>query len=223
MLRYKVAVEDVGLDRANDLLNMNADIDMFNLVNRQFGAQTGGDYQKTLELLEKVNRAATEGAEQELPAIRTMKRRYSNNQILSLYDKGVSAEAFVDVFGADEGAVDGKTLSFDRQVGIISHATGSIWDVKDAIKHFDMAALTQLIDKNLDVTKAYDISLQLKNKEGYQKLNTIENIVYLTANDLSVETFGRTIQAGFSIDEIKKYPFLASNLLNPHLINTTSS
>lgn len=220
--RYKVAVENIGLDRANDLLNMNADIDMFNMVSREFRVQTGSDYQKTLDLVEKVNRVATNGTERELPAIRAMKQRYSNNQILSIYDRRVSAETFVDVFGADGGAIEGKTLSFDMQVDIISHAVRNTWYIRDAIKHFDTSILTELVDKGTDVMRAYDIAKQLERNEKYKPFNTTENIIYLAANNLSVETFDRTMEAGFSIDEIKKYPFLASSLLKLSPSNTSN-
>jgi hypothetical protein len=211
--RYKVAVENIGLDRANDLLDLNADIDMFNMVSREFGKQTGGDYQKTLDLVEKVNRAATNGTERELPAIRTMRQRYSDEQILSLYDQGVSAETFVDIFGANGNAIEGKTLPFDVQIDIVAHSPGGAWRVRQAIEHFDTDALTQLANRGLDVNKAYDISRQLERDERFKDFNSTENVIYLTANELSVETFGRTVEAGFSIEEIKKYPFLTSNLL----------
>lgn len=49
--------------------------------------------------------------------------------------------------------------------------------------------------------------------EKYSKINTLENILCLAQNNLEVDVFLRAINAGFSVDEIKLYPFLASDLL----------
>lgn len=221
--RYKIAVENIGLKRANDLLDINADIDMFNMVGREFVAQTGKDYQKTLNLTEKINRLVKanhhddddNATDNESTAIRTMKQRYSDDQILSLYDCNLTANDFVSIFGTPDDAASRKSLSFDMQVDILRNSTGeSRLNVNSAIEYFDMDALKQLIDKGANIRSAHSIALQLNRDEKYKELNTIENITYLAANKLSVETFGETIRAGFSIDEIKRYPFLASGLLN---------
>lgn len=227
--QYRTAINSMGIEKADGLLSHGADLDTFNMATREFKNSVGDDFDKTLRLSEKISTAmyGLRDLNQEEASIRTLYNPdvgYTESQIINLYEHGISASAYRSVFisteydGDNPGVKENSSLSFDDKVKLLQNAlrdNPNYWRIKEAIESFDgdMDILHQLAESGADVVHASRIKYLLDEDEKYSGFNTLENILYLAQNNLEVDAFLRAINAGFSVDEIKLYPFLASDLL----------
>lgn len=227
--QYRTAINSMGIEKADGLLSHGADLDTFNMATREFKNSVGDDFDKTLRLSEKISTAmyGLRDLDQEEASIRTLYNPdvgYTESQIINLYEHGISASAYRSVFisteydGDNPGVKENSSLSFDDKVKLLQNAlrdNPNYWRIKEAIESFDgdMDILHQLAESGADVVHASRIKYLLDEDEKYSGFNTLENILYLAQNNLEVDAFLRAINAGFSVDEIKLYPFLASDLL----------
>ena len=227
--QYRTAINSMGIEKADDLLSHGTDLDTFNMATREFKNSVGDDFDKTLRLSEKISTAmyGLRDLNQEEASIRTLYNPdvgYTESQVINLYEHGISASAYRSVFisteydGDNPGVKENSSLSFDDKVKLLQNAlrdNPNYWRIKEAIESFDgdMDILHQLAESGADVVHASRIKYLLDEDEKYSGFNTLENILYLAQNNLEVDAFLRAINAGFSVDEIKLYPFLASDLL----------
>ncbi len=231
--QYRTAINSMGIEKADDLLSQHGtDLDTFNMATREFKNSVGDDFDKTLRLSEKISTAmyGLRDLDQEEASIQTLYNPdvgYTESQVINLYEHGISASAYRSVFisteydGYDGDNLDVKensSLSFDDKVKLLQNAlrdNPNYWRIKEAIESFDgdMDILHQLAESGADVVHASRVKYLLDEDEKYSGFNTLENILHLAQNNLEVDVFLRAINAGFSVDEIKLYPFLASDLL----------
>lgn len=227
--QYRTAINSMGIEKADGLLSHGTDLDTFNMATREFKNSVGDDFDKTLRLSEKISTAmyGLRDLGQEEASIRTLYNPdvgYTESQVINLYEHGIAASAYRSVFisteydGDNPGVKENSSLSFDDKVKLLQNAlrdNPNYWRIKEAIESFDgdMDILHQLAESGADVVHASRIKYLLDEDEKYSGFNTLENILYLAQNNLEVDAFLRAINAGFSVDEIKLYPFLASDLL----------
>lgn len=227
--QYRTAINSMGIEKADGLLSHGTDLDTFNMATREFKNSVGDDFDKTLRLSEKISTAmyGLRDLNQEEASIRTLYNPdvgYTESQVINLYEHGISASAYRSVFisteydGDNPGVKENSSLSFDDKVKLLQNAlrdNPNYWRIKEAIESFDgdTDILHQLAESGADVVHASRIKYLLDEDEKYSGFNTLENILYLAQNNLEVDAFLRAINAGFSVDEIKLYPFLASDLL----------
>ena len=228
--QYRTAINSMGIEKADDLLSQHGtDLDTFNMATREFKNSVGDDFDKTLRLSEKISTAmyGLRDLDQEEASIQTLYNPdvgYTESQVINLYEHGISASAYRSVFISTEDDGDNldvkenSGLSFDDKVKLLQNAlrdNPSYWRIKEAIESFDgdMDILHQLAESGADVVHASRVKYLLDEDEKYSGFNTLENILHLAQNNLEVDVFLRAINAGFSVDEIKLYPFLASDLL----------
>ncbi len=227
--QYRTAINSMGIEKADGLLSHGTDLDTFNMATREFKNSVGDDFDKTLRLSEKISTAmyGLRDLNQEEASIRTLYNPdvgYTESQIINLYEHGISASAYRSVFisteydGDNLDVKENSSLSFDDKVKLLQNAlrnNPNYWRIKEAIESFDgdIDILHQLAESGADVVHASRIKYLLDEDEKYSGFNTLENILYLAQNNLEVDAFLRAINAGFSVDEIKLYPFLASDLL----------
>ena len=228
--QYRTAINSMGIEKADDLLSQHGtDLDTFNMATREFKNSVGDDFDKTLRLSEKISTAmyGLRDLNQEEASIRTLYNPdvgYTESQVINLYEHGISASAYRSVFisteydGDNLDVKENSSLSFDDKVKLLQNAlrdNPNYWRIKEAIESFDgdIDILHQLAESGADVVHASRVKYLLDEDEKYSGFNTLENILYLAQNNLEVDAFLRAINAGFSVDEIKLYPFLASDLL----------
>lgn len=228
--QYRTAINSMGIEKADDLLSQHGtDLDTFNMATREFKNSVGDDFDKTLRLSEKISTAmyGLRDLDQEEASIQTLYNPdvgYTESQVINLYEHGIAASAYRSVFISTEDDGDNldvkenSSLSFDDKVKLLQNAlrdNPNYWRIKEAIESFDgdMDILHQLAESGADVVHASRVKYLLDEDEKYSGFNTLENILYLAQNNLEVDVFLRAINAGFSVDEIKLYPFLASDLL----------
>ena len=228
--QYRIAINSMGIEKADDLLSQHGtDLDTFNMATREFKNSVGDDFDKTLRLSEKISTAmyGLRDLDQEEASIQTLYNPdvgYTESQVINLYEHGISASAYRSVFISTEDDGDNldvkenSSLSFDDKVKLLQNAlrdNPNYWRIKEAIESFDgdMDILHQLAESGADVVHASRVKYLLDEDEKYSGFNTLENILHLAQNNLEVDVFLRAINAGFSVDEIKLYPFLASDLL----------
>lgn len=227
--QYRTAINSMGIEKADGLLSHGTDLDTFNMATREFKNSVGDDFDKTLRLSEKISTAmyGLRDLNQEEASIRTLYNPdlgYTESQVINLYEHGISASAYRSVFisteynGDNLDVKENSSLSFDDKVKLLQNAlrdNPNYWRIKEAIESFDgdTDILHQLAESGADVVHASRIKYLLDEDEKYSGFNTLENILYLAQNNLEVDAFLRAINAGFSVDEIKLYPFLASDLL----------
>ena len=228
--QYRTAINSMGIEKADDLLSQHGtDLDTFNMATREFKNSVGDDFDKTLRLSEKISTAmyGLRDLDQEEASIQTLYNPdvgYTESQVINLYEHGISASAYRSVFISTEDDGDNldvkenSSLSFDDKVKLLQNAlrdNPNYWRIKEAIESFDgdIDILHQLAESGADVVHASRVKYLLDEDEKYSGFNTLENILYLAQNNLEVDAFLRAINAGFSVDEIKLYPFLASDLL----------
>lgn len=225
--QYRAAINSIGIEKADDLLSRGVDLDTFNMTTREFRESVGDDFDKALRLSEKISIAMrrSRDLDQEETSIRVLYNsdaEHTESQIISLYEHGITAGTYEDVFISVEhdddnpGIKEKSGLSFDDKVKLLQNALkdnpGS-WRIKEAIESFDDDMLHQLAERGADVVHASRVKYLLGRDEKYSEFNTPENVLYLASNNLEVDVFLRAADAGFSVDEIKLYPFLASDLL----------
>lgn len=225
--QYRAAINSIGIEKADDLLSRGVDLDTFNMTTREFRESVGDDFDKALRLSEKISIAMrrSRDLDQEKTSIRVLYNsdaEHTESQIISLYEHGITAGTYEDVFISVEhdddnpGIKEKSGLSFDDKVKLLQNALkdnpGS-WRIKEAIESFDDDMLHQLAERGADVVHASRVKYLLGRDEKYSEFNTPENVLYLASNNLEVDVFLRAADAGFSVDEIKLYPFLASYLL----------
>lgn len=228
--QYRTAINSMGIEKADDLLSQHGtDLDTFNMATREFKNSVGDDFDKTLRLSEKISTAmyGLRDLDQEEASIRTLYNPdvgYTESQVINLYEHGISASAYRSVFisteydGDNLDVKENSSLSFDDKVKLLQNAlrdNPNYWRIEEAIESFDgdMDILHQLAESGADVVHASRVKYLLDEDEKYSGFNTLENILHLAQNNLEVDAFLRAINAGFSVDEIKLYPFLASDLL----------
>lgn len=228
--QYRTAINSMGIEKADDLLSQHGtDLDTFNMATREFKNSVGDDFDKTLRLSEKISTAmyGLRDLDQEEASIQTLYNPdvgYTESQVINLYEHGISASAYRSVFisteydGDNLDVKENSSLSFDDKVKLLQNAprdNPNYWRIKEAIESFDgdMDILHQLAESGADVVHASRVKYLLDEDEKYSGFNTLENILHLAQNNLEVDVFLRAINAGFSVDEIKLYPFLASDLL----------
>ncbi len=228
--QYRTAINSMGIEKADDLLSQHGtDLDTFNMATREFKNSVGDDFDKTLRLSEKISTAmyGLRDLDQEEASIQTLYNPdvgYTESQVINLYEHGISASAYRSVFigteydGDNLDVKENSGLSFDDKVKLLQNAlrdNPSYWRIKEAIESFDgdMDILHQLAESGADVVHASRVKYLLDEDEKYSGFNTLENMLHLAQNNLEVDVFLRAINAGFSVDEIKLYPFLASDLL----------
>ena len=228
--QYRTAINSMGIEKADDLLSQHGtDLDTFNMATREFKNSVGDDFDKTLRLSEKISTAmyGLRDLSQEEASIQTLYNPdvgYTESQVINLYEHGISASAYRSVFISTEDDGDNldvkenSSLSFDDKVKLLQNAlrdNPNYWRIEEAIESFDgdMDILHQLAESGADVVHASRVKYLLDEDEKYSGFNTLENILHLAQNNLEVDVFLRAINAGFSVDEIKLYPFLASDLL----------
>lgn len=228
--QYRTAINSMGIEKADDLLSQHGtDLDTFNMATREFKNSVGDDFDKTLRLSEKISTAmyGLRDLDQEEASIQTLYNPdvgYTESQVINLYEHGISASAYRSVFisteydGDNLDVKENSSLSFDDKVKLLQNAlrdNPNYWRIKEAIESFDgdMDILHQLAESGADVVHASRVKYLLDEDKKYSGFNTLENILHLAQNNLEVDVFLRAINAGFSVDEIKLYPFLASDLL----------
>lgn len=227
--QYRTAINSMGIEKADGLLSHGADLDTFNMATREFKNSVGDDFDKTLRLSEKISTAmyGLRDLDQEEASIQTLYNPdvgYTESQVINLYEHGIAASAYRSVFisteydGDNLDVKENSSLSFDDKVKLLQNAlrdNPNYWRIKEAIESFDgdIDILHQLAESGADVVHASRMKYLLDEDEKYSEFNTLENILYLAQNNLEVDVFLRAINAGFSVDEIKLYPFLASDLL----------
>lgn len=227
--QYRTAINSMGIEKADGLLSHGTDLDTFNMATREFKNSVGDDFDKTLRLSEKISTAmyGLRDLGQEEASIRTLYNPdvgYTESQVINLYEHGIAASAYRSVFisteydGDNLDVKENSSLSFDDKVKLLQNAlrnNPNYWRIKEAIESFDgdIDILHQLAESGADVVHASRVKYLLDEDEKYSKINTLENVLYLAQNNLEVDVFLRAINAGFSVDEIKLYPFLASDLL----------
>lgn len=227
--QYRTAINSMGIEKADGLLSHGADLDTFNMATREFKNSVGDDFDKTLRLSEKISAAmyGLRDLDQEEASIRTLYNPdvgYTESQVINLYEHGISASAYRSVFisteydGDNPDVKENSSLSFDDKVKLLQNTlrdNPNYWRIKEAIESFDgdIDILHQLAESGADVVHASRVKYLLDEDEKYSGFNTLENILHLAQNNLEVDVFLRAINAGFSVDEIKLYPFLASDLL----------
>jgi len=225
--QYRTAINSIGIEKADDLLSRGVDLDTFNMTTREFRDSVGDDFNKALRLSEKISIAMrrSRDLDQEETSIRVLYNSdagHTESQIISLYEHGITASVYEDVFvyvehdGDNPGVKEKSGLEFSDKVKLLQNALrdnpGS-WRIKEAIESFDDVMLHQLAERGADVVHASRVKYLLGRDEKYSEFNTPENVLYLASNNLEVDVFLRAADAGFSVDEIKLYPFLASDLL----------
>ena len=225
--QYRIAINSIGIEKADDLLSRGVDLDTFNMTTREFRDSVGDDFNKALRLSEKISIAMrrSRDLDQEETSIRILYNSdagHTESQIISLYEHGITASVYEDVFvyvehdGDNPGVKEKSGLEFSDKVKLLQNALrdnpGS-WRIKEAIESFDDDMLHQLAERGADVVHASRVKYLLGRDEKYSEFNTPENVLYLASSDLKVDVFLRAVGAGFSVDEIKLYPFLVSNLL----------
>ncbi len=228
--QYRTAINSMGIEKADDLLSQHGtDLDTFNMATREFKNSVGDDFDKTLRLSEKISTVmyGLRDLDQEEASIQTLYNPdvgYTESQVINLYEHGISASAYRSVFisteydGDNLDVKENSSLSFDDKVKLLQNAprdNPNYWRIKEAIESFDgdMDILHQLAESGADVVHASRVKYLLDEDEKYSGFNTLENMLHLAQNNLEVDVFLRAINAGFSVDEIKLYPFLASDLL----------
>ena len=227
--QYCTVINSMGIEKADGLLSHGTDLDTFNMATREFKNSVGDDFDKTLRLSEKISTAmyGLRDLDQEEASIQTLYNPdvgYTESQVINLYEHGIAASAYRSVFisteydGDNLDVKENSSLSFDDKVKLLQNAlrdNPNYWRIKEAIESFDgdMDILHQLAESGADVVHASRMKYLLDEDEKYSEFNTLENILYLAQNNLEVDVFLRAINAGFSVDEIKLYPFLASDLL----------
>lgn len=229
--QYRTAIDSMGIEKADDLLQHGADLDTFNMTTREFENSVGDDFDKTLRLSEKISTAMYGlrdlDLDQEEASIQTLYNPdvgYTESQVINLYEHGIAASAYRSVFisteydGDNPDVKENSSLSFDDKVKLLQNTlrdNPNYWRIKEAIESFDgdIDILHQLAESGADVVHASRVKYLLDEDEKYSGFNTLENILHLAQNNLEVDVFLRAINAGFSVDEIKLYPFLASDLL----------
>lgn len=229
--QYRAAINSIGIEKADDLLSRGVDLDTFNMTTREFSDTIGEDFNKALELSEKISIAMgkQENPEDEEASIHVLynlddDQHHTESQIVDLYEHGATAEIYKDVFVVSESDDDNITrtreknsgLSFDDKVKLLQNALKhgfDSWRIRDAVESFDDDMLHQLAERGADVVHASRVEYLLGKDDKYSEYNTLENVFYLALNNLNVDVFLRAVEAGFSVDEIKMYPFLASDLL----------
>lgn len=159
-----------------------------------------------------------------IEALRKSDANYTESQIISLYEHGVTADLYKNVFikkvfidPHDEPTIEERSnLDFNDKVKLLQRAIKShhdTWSIKNAIQSFDDDMLYQLAERNADVVHASYVKDSWRRDKKYSEFNTTENILRLATDNLDVDVFLRAADAGFSTDEIRLYPFLASGLL----------
>jgi GTP-binding protein EngB required for normal cell division len=124
---------------------------------------------------------------------------------------------FTTVFGSSGTDFAEKISDFTTQrKALAASKSHNSWHIRRAIENFDKEMLDRLVERGADIVSAFYIADQFSQNEEYAMLNTAKNIIHLAANNLSVEVFAKAMQAGFRLEEIRRYPFLASNLLRYH-------
>ncbi len=233
--QYRAAINSIGIKKADDLLSRGVNLNTFNMTTREFRESVGDDFNKALRLSEKISVAIqrsrdldqeeTSILDQEEKSIRVLYNsdaEHTESQIISLYEHGITASIYEYVFvyvehdGDNSGVKEKSGLEFSDKVKLLQNALkdnpGS-WRIKEAIESFDDDMLHQLAERGADVVHASRVKYLLGRDEKYSEFNTPENVLYLASNNLEVDVFLRAADAGFSVDEIKLYPFLASDLL----------
>ena len=225
--QYRTAINSIGIEKADDLLSRGVDLDTFNMTTREFRDSVGDDFNKALRLSEKISIAMQKSRDlnQEETSIRVLYNSdagHTESQIISLYEHGITASVYEDVFvyvehdGDNPGVKEKSGLEFSDKVKLLQNAlrdNPDSWRIKEAIESFDDDMLHQLAERGADVVHASRVKYLLGRDEKYSEFNTPENVLYLASNNLEVDVFLRAVDAGFSVDEIKLYPFLASDLL----------
>ena len=225
--QYRTAINSIGIEKADDLLSRGVDLDTFNMTTREFRDSVGDDFNKALRLSEKISIAMqrSRDLDQEETSIRALYNSdagHTESQIISLYEHGITASVYEDVFvyvehdGDNPGVKEKSGLEFSDKVKLLQNAlrdNPDSWRIKEAIESFDDDMLHQLAERGADVVHASRVKYLLGRDEKYSEFNTPENVLYLASNNLEVDVFLRAADAGFSVDEIKLYPFLASDLL----------
>ena len=225
--QYRIAINSIGIEKADDLLSRGVDLDTFNMTTRVFRDSIGDDFNKALRLSEKISIAMQRSRdldreETSIQVLYNSDAGHTESQIRSLYEHGITASVYEDIFvyvehdGDNPGVKEKSGLEFSDKVKLLQNALkdnpGS-WRIKEAIESFDDDILHQLAERGADVVHASRVKYLLGKDEKYSEFNTPENVLYLASNNLEVDVFLRATEAGFSVDEIKLYPFLASDLL----------
>ena len=230
ILDYCNAITSLGLKKADILLARGVNLGTFNMISRKFSSIVDGDFDKTLELSDRVSAILNKRGEldKEESSIRTLRtidngKQYTEIQIADLYKYGILANDYKEVFiNSDRDKNDivrtyeKNNLNFDDKVKLLKNSMrGSFeaWRIREAIEHFDDDVLHKIAAEGADVVRASRIKYLLNKEDKYAEFNTMENVLYLASNNLDVDVFLRATEAGFSVDEIKLYPFLASDLL----------
>ena len=227
---YCNAVISMGLKKADVLLAKGVNLDTFNMTSRNFSNTVEGDFDKTLELSDKISAILNKRGklDQEESSIRNLRsidngKQYTELQIVDLYKHGILANDYENIFidtDYDKNDIartyEKNNLDFDDKVKILQNVMRGnfeTWRIKDAIEDFDDDMLHKIAIEGADVVHASRMKYLLGKKDEYAEFNTMENVLYLASNNLDVDVFLRASEAGFSVDEIKLYPFLASDLL----------
>ena len=231
--QYRAAINSIGIEKADDLLSRGIDFNTYKMAIREFKDSVGDDFDKALKLSEKISIAMHgEPLDQEEASIRALRNAnigYTESQILNLYEHGVAASLYKKVFiGAeydddDSDAKENSSLDFNDKVKLLQNASKDgydlSWRIRKAIESFDDDMLHRLAEGGADVIHAHRVKETLDRDVEYSEFNTPENVIYLALNHLEADVFLRAVNAGFSIDEIKLYPFLASDLLRKERTN----
>lgn len=225
--QYRAAINSIGIEKADNLLSRGVDLNTFNIATIEFRESVGDDFDKALKLSEKISIAmqGSRDLDREEASIRVLYNSdagHTESQIISLYEHGLTAgiykDAFIDVEhgGDDPGIKEKSSLNFSDKIKLLQNAlkdNPDSWMIKEAIESFDDDMLHQLAERGADVVHASRVKYLLDGYEKYSEFNTPENILHLASSNLEVDVFLRAADAGFSVDEIKLYPFLASDLL----------
>ena len=94
----------------------------------------------------------------------------------------------------------------------VVHSWGSRSTIKNALKKFGRDNLLRMVEKEVPLQNALDIKYKIK-RQNLNQFDTIEIIMAIAKHGDDAEVAFKTLEAGFTIEEITKYPFLISSLV----------
>ncbi len=82
-----------------------------------------------------------------------------------------------------------------------------------AAEKFGTDNLLRIVEESVPLEKVWDVKAEIKQRE-LEHFDTIEIIIAFAKNGCKVELAQKAVEAGFTVEEIIKYPFLVSTLID---------
>jgi hypothetical protein len=206
---FKSALRSLPLEEVERLFTAGVPFSEFNKVQASLSKKRhASDFDSTLALSEKLSR------NHEYETLERAFEVFSLKEVEEILGQRASLSGVLEVGEALKGkSVETDLQEIIRFEKLSGHGWGKGRNVSSSIDKFGIDNVRKMITQGVELPNALNVRRQIERQELNQ-FDNMDTIIAIAKHGGDVEVVLKTLEAGFSIEEITRFPYLISPLVS---------